>query len=88
VKIIDFGAGPAWPGITDMGHAISRGSDIPSGTGASTPAPSTFLGEYGERTRRTFFSLGVITYQMLSGRCRTAPRCPRARTQSAQRQLR
>jgi serine/threonine protein kinase len=50
-------------------------------------APEYFLGESGT-PRSDLFSLGVITYHMLSGRLPFDADGPRARTRAAQRRLR
>jgi serine/threonine protein kinase len=50
-------------------------------------APEYFLGE-GGTTQSDLFSLGVITYQMLSGKLPYGTHVPRARTRAAQRKLR
>ena len=49
-------------------------------------APEYFLGESGT-PRSDLFSLGVIAYQMLSGRLPYGADVPKARTRAAQRQL-
>jgi serine/threonine protein phosphatase PrpC len=82
VKIIDFGATRV-AGIVEMETPIER--DI-LGTEQYT-APEYFLGEEGT-SRSDLFSLGVITYQMLSGRLPYGTKVSQARTQSAQRKLR
>jgi len=83
VKIIDFGA-TSVAGITESAASIEPGH-IP-GTAQYT-APEYFLGEPGT-ARSDLFSLGVITYQMLSGRLPYGAEVAKARTRSAQRNLR
>ena len=83
MKIIDFGATRV-AGIVEMATAIER-SDI-LGTAQYT-APEYFLGEPGT-ARSDMFSLGVITYQMLSGRLPYGTEVAKSRTQAAQRKLR
>lgn len=82
VKIIDFGATRV-AGIAEMATPAQR-SDI-LGTAQYT-APEYFLGEEGS-ARSDLFALGVITYQMLSGRLPFGAEVAKARTQSAQRKL-
>ncbi|MEO6016656.1 MAG: bifunctional protein-serine/threonine kinase/phosphatase, partial [Polaromonas sp.] len=83
VKIIDFGATRV-AGIvetsppTDPGHILGT---------AQYTAPEYFLGEAGT-AQSDMFSLGVITYQMLTGRLPYGAEVAKARTQSAQRKLR
>lgn len=83
VKIIDFGAVRV-AGLMEIASPLER-EGIP-GTHQYT-APEYFLGEEGT-ARSDLFSLGVITYQMLSGRLPYGTRVAAARTQSAQRNLR
>ncbi|WOB09379.1 bifunctional protein-serine/threonine kinase/phosphatase [Piscinibacter gummiphilus] len=83
VKIIDFGATRV-AGITEMGTPLERGDIL--GTAQYT-APEYFLGEAGT-AQSDQFSLGVIAYQMLSGRLPYGATVARARSASAQRQLR
>ena len=83
VKIIDFGA-TSVAGITEMAPLVERSNVL--GT-AQYSAPEYFLGEAGT-TRSDMFSLGVITYQMLSGRLPYGTEVAKSRTQSAQRKLR
>jgi serine/threonine protein phosphatase PrpC len=83
VKIIDFGAASV-AGILETAESTERG-DIP-GTAQYT-APEYFLGEAGS-PRSDLFSLGVITYQMLSGRLPYGTDVAKCRTRSAQRNLR
>ncbi|MDO9165433.1 MAG: bifunctional protein-serine/threonine kinase/phosphatase [Rhodoferax sp.] len=82
VKIIDFGATRV-AGIVEMA-APNESIDI-LGTAQYT-APEYFLGEAGT-DRSDLFSLGVITYQMLSGKLPYGAEVAKARTQSAQRKL-
>ena len=83
VKIIDFGA-TSVAGITEMWAPAERPNIL--GTAQYT-APEYFLGQAGT-TRSDLFSLGVITYQMLSGRLPYGTGVAKARTQAAQRNLR
>ena len=83
VKIIDFGATRV-AGIAEMATPGERGEIL--GTAQYT-APEYFIGEAGS-ARSDLFSLGVITYQMLSGRLPYGAEVAKARTQAAQRKLR
>jgi serine/threonine protein phosphatase PrpC/ribosomal protein L39E len=83
VKIIDFGSTRV-AGIAE--NALPLPQDELLGT-VQYMAPEYFLGEGGDE-RSDLFSLGVITYQMLSGRLPYGAEVSRARTRSAQRQLR
>jgi serine/threonine protein phosphatase PrpC len=83
VKIIDFGATRV-AGITEIGAGAGRNDLL--GTEQYT-APEYFLGEAGT-TASDLFSLGVITYQMLSGRLPYGTRVSQARTAASQRKLR
>ena len=82
-KIIDFGS-TRITGIAD---------DTPSGAQndilgtVQYTAPEYFLGEGGS-SRSDIFSLGVITYQMLTGRLPYGAQVAKARTKSQQRKLR
>ncbi|MCW7540434.1 bifunctional protein-serine/threonine kinase/phosphatase [Aquabacterium sp. A7-Y] len=82
VKIIDFGA-TSVAGITEMASPLERTQIL--GTAQYT-APEYFLGEAGS-ARSDLFSLGVMTYQMLSGRLPYGVEVAKARTLSAQRKL-
>ena len=53
----------------------------------NTPRPEYFLGEGGS-PRSDIFSLGVIAYQMLTGRLPYGTQVAKARTKSQQRKLR
>ncbi|MPZ36452.1 MAG: protein kinase [Rhizobiales bacterium] len=83
VKIIDFGSTRV-KGVIEA--APSRDHNDILGTAQYT-APEYFLGEGGS-SRSDIFSLGVITYQMLTGRLPYGARVARARTRSQQRKLR
>jgi len=82
VKIIDFGATRV-AGISEIDSPLARSELL--GTMQYT-APEYFLGESGT-PRSDLFSLGVITYQMLSGRLPFDTDVPKARTRAAQHQL-
>ncbi len=81
VKIIDLGS------TRVAGVAESRGVEDPQLLGTvQYMAPEYFLGDYGT-PRSDLYSLGVIAYQMLSGRLPYGAEGGRARTRSAQRRL-
>ena len=82
VKIIDFGATRV-AGISEIDSPLLRSELL--GTMQYT-APEYFLGESGTPAS-DLFSLGVMTYQMLSGRLPFGAEVPKARTRAAQRQL-
>jgi serine/threonine protein kinase len=82
VKIIDFGSTRV-AGVAEADGVANR-EDI-LGTVQYT-APEYFLGESGS-TRSDLFSLGVITYQMLTGRLPYGTQISKARTKSQQRKL-
>jgi serine/threonine protein phosphatase PrpC/tRNA A-37 threonylcarbamoyl transferase component Bud32 len=82
-KIIDFGS-TRIGGIADDTDLVV-GNEI-LGTVQYT-APEYFLGDGGS-TRSDIFSLGVIAYQMLTGRLPYGAQASRARTKSQQRKLR
>jgi len=82
VKIIDFGATRV-AGISEIDSPLARSELL--GTLQYT-APEYFLGESGT-PRSDLYSLGVIAYQMLSGRLPFGAEVPKARTRAAQRQL-
>ena len=82
VKIIDFGATRV-AGISEIDSPLARSELL--GTMQYT-APEYFLGESGT-PRSDLFSLGVIAYQMLSGRLPYDAEVPKARTRAAQRLL-
>lgn len=82
VKIIDFGATRV-SGLAEAETACIQPHIL--GTAQYT-APEYFLGEPGS-PRSDLFSLGVITYQMLSGRLPYGAQVAKSRTRAAQRKL-
>lgn len=82
VKIIDFGSTRV-AGITESRHQKAP-NPIP-GT-AQYAAPEYFLGESGSAAS-DLFSLGVIAYQMLSGRLPYGTEIAKSRTVAAQKKL-
>jgi len=82
VKIIDFGSTRVAGLAETTGHFA--GHEI-LGTAQYT-APEYFLGENGT-TRSDQFSLGIIAYQMLSGRVPYGTQVAKATTRAAQRKL-
>jgi serine/threonine protein phosphatase PrpC len=82
VKIIDFGS-TSVAGIMEMTTPIARNNLL--GTAQYT-APEYFLGDSGT-TRSDLFSLGVITYQMLTGKLPYGTQVAKARTRAAQNRL-
>jgi serine/threonine protein phosphatase PrpC len=83
VKIIDFGSTKV-RGVVEASPSIDHNDIL--GTAQYT-APEYFLGESGS-SRSDIFSLGVITYQMLTGRLPYGVQIAKARTRSEQRKLR
>lgn len=83
VKIIDFGSTKV-AGMMEISSPIERHDLL--GTAQYT-APECFLGESGS-TRSDMFSLGVITYQMLTGRLPYGTEVAKSRTKAAQKKLR
>jgi serine/threonine protein kinase len=81
-KIIDFGSTRV-AGIAENISPLAQGELL--GT-VQYMAPEYFLGEGGD-SRSDLFSLGVIAYQMLSGRLPYGAEVSHARTRAAQRQL-
>ncbi len=81
-KIIDFGSTRV-AGISENASPLSQGELL--GT-VQYMAPEYFLGEGGDG-RSDLYSLGVIAYQMLSGRLPYGADVARARTRAAQRRL-
>jgi serine/threonine protein phosphatase PrpC len=83
VKIIDFGSTKV-RGVVEAAPSINHDDIL--GTVQYT-APEYFVGESGT-SRSDIFSLGVITYQMLTGRLPYGAEIAKARTKSQQRKLR
>jgi serine/threonine protein phosphatase PrpC/predicted Ser/Thr protein kinase/ribosomal protein L39E len=83
VKIIDFGSARV-AGLEENAALHERAP--PPGT-VQYMAPEYFLGEAGT-TRSDIFSLGVIAYQMLSGKLPYGADAAMAKTRAAQRKLR
>ena len=81
VKIMDFGSTRV-AGIAENAAGVDH---LPQGTLQYT-APEYFVGDAGT-SRSDLFSLGVITYQMLSGRLPFGTEVAKARTKAAQRRL-
>ncbi|MBK7646573.1 MAG: bifunctional protein-serine/threonine kinase/phosphatase [Betaproteobacteria bacterium] len=82
VKILDFGATRV-AGIMEIATPIEQINLLGS---AAYAAPEYFLGENGS-SRSDIFSLGVIAYQMLSGKLPYGAEVARARTKAAQKKL-
>lgn len=80
-KIMDFGSTRV-AGIIENAASVQN---LPAGTAQYT-APEYFLGDPGS-SRSDLFSLGVITYQMLSGRLPFGTDVAKATTKAAQRRL-
>ncbi len=83
VKIIDFGSTRV-AGLAEIDDASALSPIL--GT-EQYSAPEYFLGENGS-TRSDIFSLGVVTYQMLTGKLPYGTQVPQCRTRAAQRKLR
>lgn len=82
VKLIDFGSVHV-AGLAELHRRFDQDS-VP-GT-LQYAAPEYFLGEAGS-VRSDLYSLGIITYQLLSGRLPYGGAVPRARTRKAQSRL-
>jgi serine/threonine protein phosphatase PrpC len=82
VKIIDFGSARV-AGVSERAAPLERSSIL--GTLQYT-APEYFVGDPGTE-RSDLYSLGVIAYQMLSGRLPYGAEAARVRTRKAQRAL-
>jgi serine/threonine protein phosphatase PrpC/aminoglycoside phosphotransferase len=82
VKIIDFGSTRV-AGIMEIAKPIEQSNLL--GTAQYT-APEYFLGESGT-TRSDLFSLGVIAYQMLTGKLPYGAQVAKSRTKAAQNKL-
>lgn len=83
VKIIDFGA----TRVAGLAEAETDNLPPPILGTAQYTAPEYFLGEAG-RPCSDLFSLGVITYQMLSGRLPYGAEVAKTRSRAAQKKLR
>ena len=79
VKIIDFGSTKV-AGIMEISSTLARQEIL--GT-AQYKAPEYFLGEAGS-TGSDIFSLGIITYQMLTGKLPFGVDVAKCRTKAAQ----
>jgi serine/threonine protein kinase len=82
VKIIDFGSTRV-AGLTETAMRLER-AEMP-GT-AQYAAPEYFLGERGT-PRSDLYSLGVIAYQLLTGRLPYGAQVAKSTTRAAQRKL-
>src|SRR5204863_1115252 len=82
VKIIDFGSARV-AGVSELAAPLERSSIL--GTLQYT-APEYFVGDPGTE-RSDLYSLGVIAYQMLSGRLPYGAEAARVRSRAAQRRL-
>ncbi len=82
VKIIDFGSTKV-AGVTEISSPIKQENIL--GTAQYT-APEYLLGDTGS-TRSDLYSLGVITYQMLTGDLPYGAEVAKTKTKSAQRKL-
>src|SRR2546430_17619327 len=80
IKIIDFGSTQV-AGVTEID---TPGEQRPMLGTEQYSAPEYFLGESGS-SRSDIFSLGVIAYQMLTGRLPYGAQVSRCRTAAAQR---
>lgn len=86
VKIIDFGSTRV-AGLAELEDGDGNtNADAPILGTEQYSAPEYFLGENGD-ARSDLFSLGVIAYQMLTGKLPYGVQVPRARTRAAQRKL-
>jgi serine/threonine protein phosphatase PrpC len=83
VKIVDFGS----TRISGIADDPSMGSQPDILGTVQYTAPEYFLGEGGSQ-RSDIFSLGVIAYQMLTGRLPYGTAVPKATTRARQRKLR
>ncbi|HSG23559.1 MAG TPA: bifunctional protein-serine/threonine kinase/phosphatase, partial [Azonexus sp.] len=82
VKIIDFGATRV-AGVMEIASPIEQINLLGS---AAYAAPEYFLGENGS-SRSDIYSLGVIAYQMLSGKLPYGVEVAKSRTKAAQKKL-
>lgn len=82
VKIIDFGS-VLVAGVHETNPALATGEIL--GT-LQYAAPEYFVGEMGTR-KSDYFSLGMIAYQMLTGKLAFGTQVSKARTRAQQRKL-
>jgi serine/threonine protein phosphatase PrpC len=82
VKIIDFGSTRV-AGLMEIASPIERQHLLGS---VQYAAPEYFLGESGS-ARSDIFSLGVLVYEMLTGRLPYGVEVPKSTTRAAQRKL-
>ena len=82
VKILDFGATRV-AGVMEIASLIEQINLLGS---AAYAAPEYFLGENGS-SRSDIYSLGVIAYQMLSGKLPYGVEVAKSRTKAAQKKL-
>ncbi len=82
VKIIDFGSTRV-AGLLEIASPLERHGLLGA---AQYAAPEYFLGESGS-PRSDIFSLGVVAYQMLTGRLPYGTEVPKSRTKATQRNL-
>ena len=82
VKILDFGATRV-AGVMEIASPIEQINLLGS---AAYAAPEYFLGENGS-SRSDIYSLGVIAYQMLSGKLPYGVEVAKSRTKAAQKKL-
>ncbi|MEO7493907.1 MAG: bifunctional protein-serine/threonine kinase/phosphatase [Massilia sp.] len=82
VKIIDFGS-TSVAGIEEIGRADGDHTVLGS---VQYAAPEYFIGEAGS-ARSDIFALGVLTYQMLTGKLPYGLAIPKARTRQAQQKI-
>lgn len=82
VKIIDFGSTRV-AGLMETAMPVEQNHLLGA---ALYAAPEYFLGEAGS-SRSDMFSLGVITYQMLTGKQPYGAEVPKSTTKAAQRKL-
>jgi serine/threonine protein phosphatase PrpC/aminoglycoside phosphotransferase len=84
-RIIDFGSASV-AGVMEMAPCSSGGDGATLAGAALYAAPEYFLGEPGT-VRSDVFSLGVLTYHMLTGQLPYDVRIPQAKSRAAQRKL-
>ncbi len=82
VKIIDFGS-TSVAGIMEIATGHERNNMLGA---AQYAAPEYFLGDSGS-PRSDIFSLGIIAYEMLTGKLPYGTQVPKSRTKASQRKL-